>query len=186
MASDEAESAVRNYLTALKNPGALRDDERIAKLQQRLDETSDEVERLHLRQQLREAQTPPVERYENEFITHAQAWAEEQGLTPDVFAEEGVSDDVLRRAGFRRGRERRARTTRRPRGRTRVSADEVRAAIQSRDSFTIKSLEQQTGASVGMIRNVVNEEEEAGRVVREGTDPDHVGPGRAPTLYRRV
>lgn len=186
MASDEAESAVRNYLTALKNPAALRDDERIAKLQQQLEETQDEVERLHLRQQIRQAQTPPVERYENEFVTHAKRWAEEQGLSAEVFAEEGVSDEVLRRAGFRRGGERRQRSPRRSRGRTRVSADEVRAAIASKDTFTIKSLEQQTGASVGMIRNVVNEEEEAGRVVREGTDPDHVGPGRAPTLYRRV
>lgn len=188
MTSGEAESAVRTYLTALRNPSAMRDEDMVAKLQRQLEEATDEVERLRLRQQIRDAQTPPIDRYENDFVKHAKSWAEEHGISPEVFAEEGVADSVLRRAGFRRGRERRGRTTRRGtgRGRTRVSAEEVRGAIAKATTFTIKSLEQQTGASVGMIRNVVNDEEAAGNIVREGTDPDHTGPGRAPTLYRRV
>lgn len=186
MTSTEAESAVRHYLTALRNPAALRDDDRVAKLQQRLEETTDEVERLRLRQQLKEAQSPPVERYEREFVAQAKTWAEQQGISPEVFAEEGVPDEVLRRAGLRRNRDRRTRSTHRSsRGRTRVSADEVRAAISNSDTFTVRRLQEQTGASVGMVRNVVNEEEQAGRVAREGTDPNHVGRGRAPTLYRR-
>lgn len=180
------ESAVRNYLTALRDPSALRDDEKIADLRRRLDTADDAIERLQLRQQILGAESPSLEQYEDEFVTHAKAWADERGVTPKAFEEEGVPNQVLRKAGFggrRRGGARRSTSTRA--GRSRVTAEEVRKAIP-RGSFTVKTLQDKSGASAAVVRKVVGEEEANGRIERAGTDPDHTGPGRAPTLYRRT
>lgn len=182
-----AESAVRNYLTALRDPSALRDDEKIADLRQQLESSEDPAKRLQLRQQILDAESPSLQRYEDDFVTHAKAWAEDQGVTAKAFEEEGVPNQVLRKAGLRAGRGRapgrRAATTRS--GRSRVTAEEVRKAIP-RGSFTIKSLQEKSGASPAVVRKVVSEEESNGRIEKAGTDPDHTGPGRAPTLYRRA
>lgn len=182
MPTEASESAVRNYLVALKDPTALRDDDRINELQQRLEATDDQLERVQLRQQLHDAERPSIEQFEEEFITHAKAWAEERGVGAAAFAEEGVPDTVLRKAGLRgRGRAARRRGAARS---PRVSAQDVRAAIP-RGSFTIKGLQERTGGSVATVRNVVKEAEQEGLIEAKGTDPDHQGPGRAPTLYRR-
>jgi hypothetical protein len=94
---------------------------------------------------------------------------------------------VLRRAGFSvrgadgRGRGRgRSRQTRR----TRVSAEQVREALP-KGTFSTKDVQEAIGASPAVVRRVLREEVEAGRVSNEGADPDHQGPGRAPTRYRR-
>jgi hypothetical protein len=184
MASEEV---VRAYLTALKDPSALRDDEAIASIEQRITETDDQIERLRLRQQLLEARTPSLDRFEEDFVTHAKAWADEHGVSAQAFAAEGVSAAVLRRAGFRvaGGRGRPAGKTRSAGGtRTRVTAEEVRSAIP-KGTFTIKMLQEASGASPAVVRRVVNEELEAGNIKDKGSDPDHSGPGRAPTLYQR-
>jgi hypothetical protein len=187
MASAAAEEAVRTYLTALKDPASLRDDDTITKLERELDSAEDPVQRLALRQQLIDAKRPSVEAYEGAFTKHAKAWAEEHGVTADAFASEGVPAAVLRRAGFAvRGARGRGRASGRTRsgGRTRVTTEEVRKAIP-RGTFTIRKLEERTGASTAVVRKVVQAELEAGRVSAVGPDPDHAGPGRAPTLYRR-
>lgn len=179
-----AEAAIRNYLAALRDPRSLRDEKRIDELSTKLEQSGDEIERLQLRQELIEAQTPSVERFEEPFVEHAKAWSERTGISERAFLEEGVPSQVLRRAGFRvpasAGRGRRGAGTRR----SRVTADEVRAAIP-RGTFTIKRLQEASGASPAVVRKVVLEEEQAGRLVRTGTDPDHVGPGRSPSLYRK-
>lgn len=184
MPTEASESAVRNYLVALKDPAALRDDNRIAELQQRLETTDDQLERVQLRQQLQDAQRPSIETFEEEFLTQAKAWADEHGVGASAFAEEGVPESVLRKAGLLRGRgrgTRRRTATRSPR----VSAQDVRAAIP-RGAFTIKQLQERTGGSIATVRNVVKEAEEEGLIKAQGTDPDHRGPGRAPTLYKRT
>lgn len=181
MASDSADTAVRNYLTALRDPSSLRDEESLAALQAQLDNSSDELERLQLRQQLLDLETPSVERYEADFITHAKAWADEHGITAAAFEAEGVPSSVLRKAGMSgpsRGRRGRRGT------RTRVTVDQVRAAIP-RGVFTIKTLQEASGASPAVVRKVVAEELEAGNLKDQGADPDHRGPGRAPTLYKK-
>lgn len=187
MATKAQEAAVRNYLLSLKDPNALKDTEQIAALQSKLEQTDDELERLQIRQQLLDLESPVVERYEDEFVTHAKAWADELGITEQTFLAEGVPAQVLRKAGFRNvplGRGRKATT--RPRGgrRRRVSADEVRAAIP-KGSFTIHRLQELSGASPAVVRRVVQEELASGNVTEDGKDPDHRGPGRAPVLYRR-
>lgn len=181
-----AETAIRKYLVALRDPSSLRDDESISALQQQLDNSNDELERLRLRQQILDHETPSVERFEDEFVTHAKAWADQQGVGSKAFEAEGVPASVLRRAGFTgvaRGR-RGGRRGGAGRTRTRVTVDEVRAAIP-RGAFTIKALQEASGASPAVVRKVVQEELAEGRLQEKGTDPDHRGPGRAPTLYKR-
>ncbi|QBI19437.1 hypothetical protein ER308_07635 [Egibacter rhizosphaerae] len=186
MATKTQDEAVRNYLVALRDPDAMRDDERLAELKRKIEETDDELERLRLRQEVLDAERPPVEQFEQAFIKHAKAWAEQHGISDRAFQAEGVPPRVLRKAGFtgvRGGDGRRTSGTRRQR-RSRVSADEVRKALP-KGTFTIKQVEEATGASAAVVRRVVQEEVEAGRVSDQGSDPDHKGPGRAPRLYHR-
>lgn len=191
MPAAAAESAVRDYLRAMQDPGSLRDDARINDLQKQLEKSDDGLERLRLRQQLMDAQAPSIETYEDGFVTHAKAWADESGITSKAFLDEGVSNEVLRRAGFDVGGPRRGRSSRNSSGtvtrtrRSRVTAEEVRNAIPG-GTFTIKTLQDASGASPAVVRKVVAEEEQAGRLTSEGTDPDHRGPGRAPILYRKA
>lgn len=185
------ENAVGNYLRAIKDPSTLRDEERIAALEKQLADATDSLERLRLRQQLMDAQQPSVDRYEEGFVTQAKAWADEHGISVRAFVEEGVPAAVLRRAGFEvpgaRGRGRGSARTPAPTGRkrTRVTVDQVRDAIPS-GAFTIKDLQDKSGASPAVVRKVVAEEESAGRLRKEGNAPDHRGPGRAPVLYRKA
>jgi hypothetical protein len=191
MPAPAAEAAVRDYLRALHDPNSLRDDTRIKELTEQLSSSNDGVERLRLRQELLDAEAPSIERYEGGFVTHAKAWAEESGISVKAFSDEGVAGDVLRRAGFnvsggrgRRGARGQTAAPARAR-RSRVTAEDVRAAIP-KGAFTIKQLQDASGASPAVVRKVVAEEEQAGRLANEGTDPDHRGPGRAPLLYRRA
>lgn len=187
MPSAAAETAVRDYLRALTDPSSLRDDVKINELQKQLDDSEDALERLRIRQQLLDLEDPSSDRYEAGFLTHAKAWADEQEISVKAFTDEGVPADVLRKAGFqvggRRGRGPRAAVTRAKR--SRVTTEEVRTAIPE-GAFTIKTLQDVSGASPAVVRKVVAEEEAAGNLRSEGTDPDHRGPGRAPTLYRRT
>lgn len=182
MASTSAESAVRTYLAALRDPSSLRDDARLTQLQAQLDKADDELQRLQLRQQIMDLESPSVQQYENDFITHAKAWADENGITAAAFQAEGVPSQVLRKAGMASGKS--GRRGRRVGTRTRVTVDEVRAAIP-RGSFTIRKLQELSGASPAVVRKVVVEELAEGRLKEQGPDPDHRGPGRAPTLYKK-
>lgn len=178
---------MRDYLRALKDPLSLRDDAKIDELRKQLDSSEDALERLRIRQQLFDLEDPSTDRYEEGFLTHAKAWADDHEISVKAFVDEGVAADVLRKAGFqvggRRGRGPRGAVTRAKR--SRVTTEEVRAALP-KGSFTIKMLQDASGASPAVVRKVVAEEEAAGRLLSEGTDPDHRGPGRAPTLYRRA
>lgn len=187
MASTAAEEAVRNYLLVLKDPGALRDEERISELEGQLRSTTDPVERVKLHQQLREVQRPETHHYEEAFVTHAKAWADAHGISVAAFLAEGVATAVLRRAGFSVPGARAGRRTgggRTATGRSRVSAEQVRAALPT-GSFTAKDVQEATGASPAVVRRVIQEETAAGTVVAGGPDPDHQGPGRAPVIYKR-
>ena len=181
-----ADQAVRNYLVSLRDPSALRDESAVGTLKKRLDESQDHLERLKLRQEIIEADSPPVEQYEAAFITHAKAWAEKTGVSDKAFLAEGVPAATLRKAGFRNVGSGRTRTPARAQtsSRRRVSADQVREAIPS-GTFTVKDVQDASGASSAVVRRVINEEVQAGNFTEKGSDPDHTGPGRAPTLYQR-
>jgi hypothetical protein len=191
-ATTVADVAVRAYMAAIRDPGALRDEHAIAEVQTRIDRTEDGLARLRLRQRLLDLQQPSLTPYEEAFVAHAKAWADTAGVSGEAFALEGVAVAVLRRAGFRvvadGGRRRsRARSTgsrRTARRRATVTADEVRAAIPS-GTFTVTTLQQLSGASTTTVRRVVREGVEAGRLIERGGTSDHSGPGRAPTIYER-
>lgn len=183
--------AVRDYLIALRDPAALRDNAAITALKTKLERSDDVLERVQLRQQLLDLERPTPQRYEEAFVEHARAWADEAGISGDAFVAEGVPSDVLRRAGFQvraagrgRGRGRRAAAARAGRPRTRVSADEIRAAIPS-GTFTVKDLQERSGASAAVVRRVISEQVDAGNLVRRGADAARGGPGRAPAVYQR-
>jgi hypothetical protein len=76
-------------------------------------------------------------------------------------------------------------TARATNGRRRVSADEIRAAIPT-GTFTVKNVQEASGASAAVVRRVIGEEVDAGNVTDQGPDPDHSGPSRAPNVYRRT
>ncbi len=186
MAESAAERAVRTYLAALKDPSALRDEGKVAKLQEDIAGAGDPVKRLRLRQQLLDAERPSLSKFEDEFVTHAKTWADENGLSSEVFAAEGVSAGVLRRAGFavRGGGGRRPAGARRRASGRRVTTEQVLAAVP-RGAFTTRQLQESSGASPAVVRKAIQAEVAAGRLVEQGTDPGHKGPGRSPTLYKR-
>lgn len=125
--------------------------------------------------------------HEAAFVEHARAWAEAAGVSGKAFAAEGVPADVLRRAGFRDvtddGRPRTRRRTGAGR-RASVTADGVRTAIPS-GTFTVRRLQELSGASAATVRRVIGEGVRAGSLIQRGVDSDHDGPGRAPTTYER-
>ncbi len=180
-----AEETVRTYLTALRDPESLRDEDLIAEKTAKLESADDPISRLMLQEEIRKLAAPSLESVEDEFVVHAKAWADEVGISGKAFAAEGVPTQVLRRAGFDVGGTTKAKrsTTRRSSG-TRVTTEEVIAAMPS-GSFTVKMLKESSGASPAVVRKAINAEQEAGRLVEIGPDPDHSGPGRAATLYKK-
>lgn len=187
MASKTAEQAVRTYLSAVQDASSLLDEAHIRQLEADLAGADDALQRIVLRQRLMEARKPSLEKVEEGFVTHAKAWADDNDVTVAAFAEENVKPEVLRKAGFpvpgTRGRGRAKATSTGPR-RGRVTVEQIRGAIP-KGTFTVKRLEEASGASTASVRKVISEQLSAGDIVAEGTDPDHKGPGRAPLLYRR-
>jgi len=187
MTTEAQEEAVRDYLTALKDPASMVDEQRVHDIEHRLQETDDQIERVKLQQELQEVRNPSLEQFEERFVTHAKEWADRHGITAAAFRAEGVSDTTLRRAGFpvggrgRAGRRTRKQTT--PR-KQRVSAEDVRAAIPQ-GTFTVNDVVRASGGSLAVARRVVREEVEKGTVTEHGPDPSHSGPGRAPILFER-
>lgn len=186
MTSDKQRSdAVRQYLLALQDPAALHDEAAISELERALSEEEDPLERVKLQGRLSAAQSVTADDFEPGFVEHAREWADKNGVPADAFLAEGVSEEVLERAGVL------ARTTRQPSarrrrsgGRSRVSAEEVVEVIKSRDgTFTTSEIGELTGASTATVRKYIQQLLEEGVLVDKGADPDHQSRGRAPNLY---
>jgi hypothetical protein len=179
-----ADEAVGRYLRALRDPSSARDEATIQELEQHLATLDDPVERVLARSDLLRATQADASSFEAGFMEHAKAWAEANRVTAEAFTAEGVPADVLRRAGFRvggRGGSGRQRSDRR---RTRVGVETIREALP-KGKFTLRQVQEATGASPATVRKVVMEQVAAGKVKELGPDEKHSGPGRAPTLYRR-
>jgi hypothetical protein len=198
-----AEEVIRTYLNALRDPQSLRDEEAVEETRARLESTDDPIERLRIQSELDRLAEPDLDAVEDDFVVHAKAWADEAGISAKAFAAEGVPNGVLRRAGFPvsggdgrsqgrkggRGGGRRSGGgggggTRRSSG-TRVTTQEVIDAMP-KGAFTVKGLQEASGASPAVVRKAITAEVEAGRLEDVGTDPDHRGPGRAPRLFKRT
>lgn len=181
------ETVVRKYLDALRDPSSLRDDEAIGDVERKLADEGDPIARLKLQQELAELNAPSMDSIENAFVVSAKAWADDIGITGKAFAAEGVPAATLRRAGFAVSGRGGKRTTSSGGGKKRGSRVTTEMVIDAmpQGAFTLRSLRELTGASPAVVRKAVTSEEEAGRVVDAGPDPDHSGPGRAATLYRK-
>lgn len=97
----QRQTAVRNYLVSLRDPDALRDETAIAALKVKIGHCDDGIERVRLRQQLLDLERPSLQPYEEAFVKHAKSWAEAAGVGRSALAAEGVTAEVLQRAGFR-------------------------------------------------------------------------------------
>ena len=184
MATQGRETSVRDYLTALKNPSALRDESAAKKLEEKLAKTTDPVERVTLQQQLLDAQRVDMLALEAGFTKHAKAWADAHGVTAQAFRDEGVPPRVLRSAGFPLRGGGRATTRARGQRRERVASDEIRKKIKSKKSeFTVADIAHDTGASTATVRKVVGEMLDAGELQEAGQRAQ--GRGRAATTYNK-
>jgi hypothetical protein len=190
MTIEEPEHAIRRYLTSMRDPSVLIDNGAVERLNGELSGLTDPIERLVARQALLDASEPDVAAAEEAFVDVVGDWARGQGISAASFLAEGVPPAVLRRAGISvpkaaRSRRRRTRTTVAARAatrRSRVTRDEIRHSVP-REPFTAAVLIDLTGASPDTVRKTIAEMLDDGSVVEKGQDPDHTGPGRAPTLY---
>lgn len=177
------EDALRAYLTALKNPSELRDEDRLAELDKAIKEATDPLEELTLRGEFNRLSSVDPSDYEKGFVEHAKAYADDKGINAEAYRSMGVPNEVLKQAGFdvsvSPGRKRATSTGKR------VSQDDVREFIGSlSDNFTINFVSEATGASLATTRAVIKDMLEAGSIKNLGDDPDHTGRGRPATLYK--
>ena len=194
MSASTPEDAVRRYLEWLEDPDSLIDDEAVARAEAAVADARDPLTRLHALADAEHARQADADAVIKDFITHARAYAEAQSIPIAAFRAVGVSDDVLRQAGFGvvgrvpAGRSSKgARAAGAPRAKQ-VSVDELKAAALGLPKrFTLTDLAAAAGGgSPATVRRAVDELISAGKVDKLGPKPDHQGPGRAPTLYQLV
>lgn len=185
------EDAIRRYLTYINNPDELVDQSQIEKLQQKLDESRDPVERIKLRNEIERAKQPPADELESEFTRVAKQWADQHGISAEALRAEGVKPAVLRKAGFNVGgatRKRTATAKRTGKSRQRASKDDVAKHLTSQSSgteLTLNDVIEATGASRSTVNQVIARLSEEGRIKKVGK-AEHAGPGRAPDLFQVV
>lgn len=191
-----AEDAVRRYLAWIDDPDSAVDQEAVAEAEAAFAEATDPIARLHAAAAREKAAAADVAAIERDFVTHAKAYADAQGIPMTAFVALGVGADVLVRAGFavptgRGGRasaapaaQRRASGPRAPQ----VPVSQIKAvAARLPKRFTLAQLaEQAGGGSPATVRKAVDELIAEGRVAKIGPAVDHQGPGRAPTVYELI
>jgi hypothetical protein len=184
--ADSPYDAIRSYLewTAQGLP-PVRNDERIAELEQQAEQADDVLDKLRILSELERATgSDHAEELRQGFVDNARQWAEQNDVSPDAFRRLGVPDEDLRAAGLLRQRGRRRSSGGRHGGgrRSRVSRDDILAALPG-GTFTKSDLVEASGASPGTVTSALHEAVEAGRVRMVGPDPNHSSRGRAPILY---
>ncbi|MDY7106493.1 MAG: hypothetical protein S0880_35400 [Actinomycetota bacterium] len=187
------EEAVRLYLLYLDDPAKLRDEQLIEKLEGEAEKAGDPVEKLKVLGELERAKAINGDQFRSDFVRLAHGWAEDQGVPVTAFTSMGVPQDVLAEAGFDvprgRGRGRRNGTAagggRRTQRSRRVSVEEVKSGVPT-GPFTVKDLEEASGATGATVRKAIAELVDAGSIKDLGPDREYHGRGRAPTLYGKV
>lgn len=183
------EDAIRRYLTYINNPDELVDQDQIDKLQQKLEQSDDPVERIKLRNEIERVKQPPADELEAEFVRVAKQWSDHNGISAEALKAEGVKPSVLRKAGFQIAGGQRRRSTsasKRSSGRRRATKDDVvqhLAGKSSGDQFTLSQVMEATGASRSTVNQVLSNWTAEGRVHKAGK-AEHAGPGRAPDLFQ--
>lgn len=181
-----AEVAVRRYLSWIEDPGSAVDQEAIESARRTFLAATDSIDRLHAAAALERAKSADSDRIVADFVTHARAYADAEGIPVEAFRALKVPDEVLARAGFSvpltRGSAARGRRASRSPQVSVASLKEAAAKMTGR--FTLAQLADEAGGgSPATVKKAVEELIGDGRVVRIGPDPDHSGQGRAPVLY---
>jgi hypothetical protein len=180
------EDSIRAYLSFLADPSASLDPRDITRLEKAVASTADPVEKLRVAAQLEQARTPDGSTLQADFIRHARAWADSEGIPASAFRQLGVTDDVLRKAGILKGgrgggTRRRVGTERSGR---RVTVEDIKAwALAQPDIFTIKDVTQAIGGSLVTANKALQELVVDGTLSNLGPAEDHKGPGRAPARF---
>ena len=186
------EAAVRLYLTYLSDPGALVDQDELARARAAYQSEGDVIAKLRLAAELDRLQAPDPAAVVKRFVANAKVFADQEGIPAAAFLELGVPADVLAEAGFEVPARRSgvARPTSAPRasratGAPRVTSEQVRAAALAMPRhFTLNDVSAKAGGgSPATIRKVVDELVESGRVAKLGPVPGWSGRGRPPTQY---
>src|SRR5687767_3374069 len=92
---NDGESAVRQYLLYVEDPGQLRDDTEIQKKTQDVEDAVDPIDKLKAIAELERVSKIDEAPLREGFIAHAKAWAEATGVPATAFRDLKVSDDVL-------------------------------------------------------------------------------------------
>lgn len=185
------EAAVRRYLQWLEDPASLVDADAVARAEAAVAAAPDPLARLHALADLEHAREADSDAATEDFVAHARAYAEAESIPVAAFQASGVSDDVLRRAGFEVGGRGRRSSGGASRTRSRspqVSSEELKAAtLRLPKQFTLADVAREAGGgSPQTVRKAVDEMISAGKVRSLGPKQDHHGRGRAPTLYELV
>ena len=161
-------------------------------LKAQIREEADVINRAKLLSELEReeaGQVPDVSGLEAVFVAEAKAWSDDTGVTVGALQTLGVSDDVLRTAGFEistPGPTRAARSRSRDGG-TRAPrlpiGDVAAAARQLGATWRLADLANQIGREPATTRNYLKQLVADGTVVEVGDDPKHDGRGRAPKIY---
>jgi hypothetical protein len=188
-----AEHAVRRYLAWVDDPSSAVDEEAVARAEAAFAEATDPIDKLHAAAARERARAADVDALRVAFEAHARSYADAEGIPVEAFRSLGVPDDVLASAGFavpssrgRRGPVAGARRARSDAPRApQVPIGRIKsAAMQMPKQFTLAQLaEEAGGGSPATVRKAVEELIAEGRAASLGPNPNHTGPGRAPTLY---
>jgi hypothetical protein len=185
------EGLIRNYLLWLEGPEKLLDQAEIEKAQQAVDHALDPIDKLKAHAELKRVKEIDDDAVKAGFVTHAKAWAEDQGIPIGAFKELNVPDDVLREAGFdvpAKRRQRRDPANASGEGQQRAKAvpvEEIKAYIlQQEDPFLLADLMSGIGGSPATVRKAVDELIKTEQVEKLGPVPEWHGAGRAPIHYK--
>ena len=191
-APDEAEEAVRRYLTWIEDPSSLRDESQIAELRAKIEAAADPIEKIHLASDLHRAQQVDGTELRQRFVAVARRWATANGIVPEAFLELGVPAEDLRHAGLdvpvpaRRRAEVSTVGPSAPRA-SRTNIEDIRAGARSfEEPFTIADLRDRVGGSPATVRKALESMVTAGEVESLGAAEGWGGPGRPPHRYRVV
>jgi len=189
------ESAVRRYLLWLSDPSSAVDQDAIDRADAAFAQATDPIDRLHAAAARERARAADVTSITTDFVRHARAYGESEGIPVEAFRSLGVPDDTLSEAGFvvpsSRGRRGPAAGSRRapssgPRA-PQIPVAQIKAVVeQMPKQFTLAQLaEKAGGGSPVTVRKAVDELISEGRAAKLGPDTNHSGPGRAPIVYEQ-
>ncbi len=188
------EAAVRLYLLWLDDPAKLVDEVSVRRAETAVENSKDPLARLHALADLEHARQADGEQVQQDFITHAKRYADEQTIPVSAFEEMEVPREVLAEAGFEvgrrggRGRGRSSSTGGRSPSRQRaqrVPLEDIKGVVTSQMSkrFTLSELGEKAGGSPATLRKAVDDLIEAGKVKKIGPQEGYSGRGRVPTVY---